>query len=49
LLCASWDGVGFVNYRDHLYLPIAWVEAEYPASRPLCGIIRSIVEAAEGE
>lgn len=48
VLSASWDGVAMVMYRNHAFLPTAWLMKEYPKTQELCeSIQRKMNEQAE--
>ncbi len=36
MLCASYDGISISSYRGHTFVPLAWLEKEFPKRVVLC-------------
>jgi hypothetical protein len=44
MLCASFDGISICSHRGHIFVPLAWMEEEYPKEVELFQRIREKVE-----
>jgi hypothetical protein len=40
LACAYYDGVGVLRFKGHAYVPIDWLEREFPAFRESASLLR---------
>jgi hypothetical protein len=50
LYLLSWDGHGCILRDGHVYVPVAWLQREYPdAAERLAGIRRRLVRKVEEE
>lgn len=40
-LCTAYDGTAMVTYRNHVFVPSAWLSKEFPDARELCEVMEN--------